>query len=103
MKAFDGLLVADEHSPFDAVLELPDIAGPVILQEHVNSRGGNTPDLLAIFFVVFLEKIFGQQQDIGTSFPHGRQVDWEHVKLIVQILPELGGWNWWGIELDDNY
>ncbi len=84
----DHALLAQEHRPFDAVFQLPDVARPVVLHQHVDGRRRKPLDLLAVFLGVFFQEMIGQQQHVGLALPQRRHVDGKDVQAVVEIAPE---------------
>ena len=84
----DDFVAAQQHRPFDAVFQLPDVAGPVVGHEHVDGRGRDAPDVLVVLAAVLLDEIVRQKQDVGLALTQGGEVYREDVEPIVQVLAE---------------
>ena len=87
----DYAAVADQHRPFERVLEFADVSGPVIRHEHVDGGGRNALHVLAVLGGVALEKMVGEQQQIRLPFTERRHEYGEDVEAIVEIFPERAG------------
>ena len=70
------------------VLELADVAGPVIAHQHVDRRRRDALDVLAVLARELLEEVVGQQQDVGLPLAQRRHEDREDVQPVVQVLAE---------------
>ena len=57
MDAVNGIIPGDENRPFEAVFKLSHIAGPVVCEQKVYGRGGNTFYGLLKLLRVFLHKV----------------------------------------------
>ena len=85
----DHLVIAQKHGPLNAVLQLPNVAGPVVCHQHVNGGRGDADDVLVVLPGVALHEIVGQEQNVGAPLPQRRDVDGEDVQPVIQVLPEL--------------
>src|SRR5262245_55652626 len=65
--------------PLDDVLELPQIAGPRVALEEIESLGGEPVHLLVHLGLGLAEKVMRQDRDVLDAFPEGRQRDREGV------------------------
>ena len=70
------------------VLELAHVARPVIAHQHVDGGRRDPLDVLAVGARGLLEKMIGEQQQIGLPLAQRRNEDREHVEPVVQILAE---------------
>ena len=84
----DDLAVAHEHRPLDDVLQLADVAGPVVADERVDRRRRDALDLLAVIGRELLDEVVGEQQDVGLPLAQRRDEDGEDVEAVEQILPQ---------------
>ncbi len=73
----------------DAVLQFPDIPGPMVGHHHVDRRGGNPADHLVHLGCKLLGEMVGQKQNVLPSVAQGRQVNGEHVDSVVQVRAEV--------------
>ncbi len=89
MIAVNGTFIAENYCPFNAVFQLPHIAGPVIFHEHINGRSGKTFNLFEMFSGIFFQKKIGQQDHIGFSHAQARHVNGKNIEPKIEILPEF--------------
>ena len=66
--AVNDVPFADEGRAFDDIFEFANVPGPMIAHEHIDGRGRDAFDLLGVLLGVFLQKMLGEQQDIGLAF-----------------------------------
>ena len=85
------LAVAHEHRALDRVLELADVARPVIAREHVDGRRRDPLDVLPVLDRVLREEVVGQQHDVRLPLAKRRREDREHVQPVEQVLAERAG------------
>ncbi len=83
----DPLVVGLEHGTFDHVLQLADVARPVIdLQAFVRLAGEVQPAVVEL--TVVIEEVFGDADDVLAALAQRRQRDRDHVETIVEIEAE---------------
>jgi len=63
--------VADEDRPFDGVLQLADVAGPVVHHQDVDGGRRDAPDVLAVAGRVLLDEMVGEERDVRPSVRSG--------------------------------
>ena len=61
MPVDDTAFSANQNGAFDHVFEFPDVAGPMIAEQHVNRRRRDAPDAVLVDLGKLLEKVVGQQ------------------------------------------
>src|SRR4051812_820597 len=91
--AVDYFAVAHQYRALDRVLELANVAGPVIAGEHVDRRRRDPPDAAGVLARELLEEMVDEQDQVGFSFAQRRDEHREHVEAIVEILAERAGGN----------
>ena len=84
----DDAAVAHEHGSLDRVLELANVARPVIRREHVDRRRRDAPDALAVFARVLLDEVIGEQHDVRLPLAQRRREDGEDGQPVVQVGAE---------------
>ena len=62
----------DDHTAFDHVLQLPHIARPVVLQEHLDRGFRNAFDMPAHLTAIFFHEVPGERRNILAPLPEGR-------------------------------
>ena len=82
------LRVADDDRALDGVLELADVARPVVAHQHVDRRRRDPLDVLPVLARELLEEVVGEQQDVRLPLAQRRHEDREHVQPVVEILAE---------------
>ena len=77
------------HHIFDAVFQLPDIAGPaVLLQETLRSRL-NAGDIPVELLIVFFDEIVNEKRNILPPFTQRRNPQGNDAQAVIEILPEF--------------
>ena len=80
--------VVNTTGALDNVLQLPDVARPVILLEQPEGIRRDLQSALRVLLAVLLEEMLGEQRDVLPPLAEGWQIDRDDVQTIVQILPE---------------
>ena len=70
----------------DAVLEFAHVARPVVAHEHVDGGRAESRDVLAVLEVHLLDKVVGEQKDVGLALREVGQVYLEYVEAVVEVL-----------------
>ena len=73
----------------ERVLELADVAGPVVDEEPVEKCLGHALDRLLRRMGMAVEEALDQRDDVLFPVPERRHVDRGHAQAVVQVLPEL--------------
>src|SRR3990172_4284916 len=81
--------VSQNHRSLDEVLQLANVARPVVFHQHRLRFRREPFDLLAELPVVMLYVVARQKLDIGTSVPQRWQIDGDDVEAIEEVLSEL--------------
>ena len=84
----DHLAVADQHRALERVLQLADVAGPVVAHQHVDGLGGDALDALAVRAGILEQEVVGQHHHVGPSLAQRRHEDGEDVQAVIEVLPE---------------
>ena len=79
---------AEQDDAFDGVFELPNVAGPVVRQQHIEGAGREL-DLSTDALARSLQKCGDEERDVVPPFPECRQTDDDHAEAIVQVGPKL--------------
>ena len=87
LRSHDGA-AAEQDDAFDGVLELPNVARPVVRQQHIQGAGREL-DLSADALARRFQKCGDEERDVVPAFPECRQTDDDHAEAIVQIGPKL--------------
>src|SRR5258708_38361375 len=74
-----------DHGALNEVLQLPDIARPIVALEDFHRVIGDMVDHLALAFGELLNEVSGQQWDILFAFAQRRECDWKDIQAVVQI------------------
>ena len=75
----NDVVPAEEGGALDTVFQFPDVARPVVTHEQINSGRGDAADSFVVNPVVFFNEIVGEEEDVGSPFSEGREVDAEGV------------------------
>src|SRR5207248_76133 len=73
------------------VLQLPHVAGPVIVLQELDNRRLEARDLLADLLCVLRGEAVRQEGDVVASLAQRREADRDHAQSIVEVLPEIPG------------
>ena len=84
----DPVFVADGDETLDQVLQLPDVAWPLVLLERGQRFVGDPVDVLAELGAVAIPEQAGQLRQIVDPLPQRRQLDRDDVDPVEQILAE---------------
>src|SRR6185436_7786492 len=89
--AVDHLAVAHQHRSLEGVLELADVARPVVAGQHVDRGRRNALDAARMLAGELLEEVIDEQQQVGLPLAQRRDEDGEDVEPVVEILAEGAG------------
>ncbi len=84
----DNALFTEKHRAFQAVFQLPDIARPVVIHQHVDGGCRKTFDVLVVFFGIFFQEIVGKQQNIRFPLSQRRHVYRKDIQPVVEVSPK---------------
>ena len=84
----ERVLVAEDDGPFDDVLQLPDVAGPVVFHQQFLRHAGDGLDMLVEFLVVGVDEVVGQNDDIILPVPEGREEDGNDLEPVIEVISE---------------
>ena len=71
------------------MLELPHIAGPLVLLKQIQGVQMQVGDIFAQLFVELHDELLGQQGDVLPPLPQRRNGDIHHAQAVKQILAEV--------------
>src|SRR6185503_18901082 len=77
-----------DHQPLHLVLELADVAGPVVAHHQLHRLLAEAPDGLADLVGVALEEMIGEDRDVLAPLAERRQPEREDLEPVVEILAE---------------
>src|SRR5581483_9409895 len=75
----------DDHRPFDEILQLADVAGPVILQKQPQGRWIDALDELVQMPAEMMQEVMHQVWNVFTTLPQRRDMNGKHVQTKVEI------------------
>src|SRR5262245_11505818 len=84
---------AQDHSPFDVVLELAHVSGPVVLTKPAHGFGVNSSHLALVLLAIPLEEVEHQWLYVLTAIAKRRKVDRNDVESVVEVLAKSTGIN----------
>src|SRR5688500_5739446 len=82
----EPLPFVEEHGPLDRVLQLTNVARPLVLLEKLHRLGRQPANLLPEFTVVAIDVIGRQQRYVATPFAQRRQEYWHHLEPIKEVF-----------------
>src|SRR5207244_4098788 len=68
------------------VLELPDVAGPVVALENRKRLRGDSADVLAEVLAELLQEVRDEEGNVLATLAQRRQVDRQHVQAVEEVL-----------------
>ena len=78
----------ERYGALDRVLELPDVAGPVVNFQPPHGFRLDAIDLLVHGLRETIEKLARQQRNIFAAFAQRRQMDGNHAEAVIEVLAE---------------
>src|SRR5437867_9569683 len=84
----ESVRITDDHRALDDVLQLADVARPVVRLKQRRRLLGDAADPLADAVGVAMDEVFDEQGDIGPTFAQGGHLHWEHVEPIEEVRAE---------------
>ncbi len=84
----DDAVLSEKDSPCDAVLELADVARPVIRGEKLYGWGADPCDVTVVDLGILFDEVIGEERNVAFAFSKRRQVDGKDVEPVVEILAE---------------
>ena len=79
----DDIAAHQHRGALDRVLQLADIPGPSVADEPRSSIGREPLSATSS-----REKVLSEGNDVGDTLSQRRQMNWHHMELIEQVLPE---------------
>ncbi|MCY1298107.1 hypothetical protein D9M70_475780 [compost metagenome] len=88
----DGLVgLGENDAALDDVLQLADVAWPVVVHAGGQGTVGESQGLLAVLLVKTLDEVLGEQRDIVAPLAQGGNRHRKDVQPVVQVGAELAG------------
>src|SRR5262249_56836900 len=81
-------LFAEEHRPFDGVLQFSDVSRPVIVHEGGKGFRLDTVYITLDLIAKLSHEVLDQNRNIFRSFTKGWQINSDYVEPVVEILSE---------------
>ena len=78
-----------QNGAFNAVFQLPHIAGPVVTHQHVDRRRGKPFHLLAVPDIQLFNEMLRQQNDVTAALAQIRHHNRENIQPVIQVFAEL--------------
>ena len=83
-----GPRAAEHHDALDGVLELADVAGPLVVDERAQ-RLGRHLDGAAVLHVELAQEVIDEHRDLLPTLAERRDADLDDVETVVEVLAEL--------------
>ena len=77
-----------QHGALDRVIELADVAGPGVLEQHLHRAALEPGQPLAIALRVLPQEVLREQRQVLAAIAQRRQPDLDGVQAEQQVLPE---------------
>ena len=87
----DQRALRHQHRALDRVIELADVAGPGVLEQHLHRAALEAGEPLAVALRVLAEEVLRQQRQILAAVAQRRQPDLDRVQPEEQVLAEPAG------------
>ena len=87
----DGVALRHQHGAFDRVIELADVAGPAVIEQHLHRRRIEARETFAIALRVLPQKVSREQRNVLAAIAQRRQMHLDRVQAEEQVLPEPAG------------
>ena len=83
-----GAVLAHDGGPFQAVLQFPDVARPVVAHQEANGAFLEFQGPSPLMFGDAAEQETGEFGDVFAAVPEGRQADGHDVEPVIEVFPE---------------
>src|SRR5207244_5319115 len=80
--------VAQHDSPLDDILQLANVAGPIVSLKQLQCLRPYVPDLFSGLFRVALDPVLDEQRNVVRPLAQGGQLDWADVQPVEEIREE---------------
>ncbi len=87
----DQVAPGEDGGPLNDVLQFPDVAGPAVVLEGLESLRREPADILPDAAGVLGEKVERQGLDVLAPLPQGGEGDGDDVEPVVEVFPEAPG------------
>ena len=87
----DQRALRHQHRALDRVIELADVAGPAVLEQHLHRAALEPGEALPVALRVLAEEVLREQRQILAAIAQRRQPDLDRVQPEQQVLPEPAG------------
>src|SRR5499426_4241951 len=84
----DHVLPAEHDGPLQHVLQLADVARPVVALEHRHGLRGHSADVLPQFLAELLQEMGDEERDVFPALAEGWELDGNHVQSIEEVLAQ---------------
>ena len=84
----DGRALREQHAALHGVIELPDVAGPVVGEQGLRGAGIERETTPAVAERMLVEEMAGEGQDVLAAVTEWRECDLDRVDAEQQILAE---------------
>src|SRR2546430_945489 len=83
-----ALLSGEDHRALDDVLELPHVAGPIVIHQQLHGRRCELPEWLRIFLAIAVQEMRQQKGHIFATLAQRRNLEVNHVQAVIQVFAE---------------
>src|SRR5439155_18238291 len=80
--------VAQHDSPLDDILQLANVAGPIVSLKQLQCLRPYVPDLFSGHLRVALDQVFDEQRNVVRPLAQRGSLDWEDAQPVEEILAE---------------
>lgn len=85
--------LSKRHSTRHAVLQFPDIAGPIVTQKFVQSPTTQVYGRLVLTLSGFCQEVVDEERKIFLALPQGWGADGDDCQPVIEIFPECAVFN----------
>src|SRR4030095_5289961 len=87
----ERVAIAENDGPLDDVLQLTNVARPLICLEELHRPTLDRPDFLGFSSRIAVDQIFDEQGNVTHAISQRWDLDRKHIQPIKEILPEGAG------------
>src|SRR5262249_20910320 len=85
----ENVRIGQDQVTLDDVLELPDIARPIVMHEGFEQFSGQLLHRTLVALSILVEEMVAQQWNVFTAFPQRGNIDLDDIQSKVEIVPEF--------------
>src|SRR5450756_1058762 len=91
IRVAEGLALGHQYAALDRMVELTDVARPIVFDQQLECRRLVARETLAVVLAVNAQEVRGEQRDVLAALAQRREPDLDGVEAEEQVLPESAG------------